>query len=67
MIQLTLVGMAETKLLDLNQDDLQRVHGKATVLRRFILSKRFLSKKFFSKRFLMKRFLMKRFLMKRFF
>ena len=62
MIQLTPVGTAETKLIDLNQDDLQRVCGKVTVLRRFILSKRFLSKKFLSKRLLVKRFLMKSFL-----
>ena len=57
MIQLTPVGTAETKLLDLNQDDLQRVCGKVTVLRRFILSKRFLSKRLLVKRFLMKSFL----------
>ena len=61
MIQLTLVGTAETKLLDLNQGHLQRIHGKATVLRRFLLSKRFLSKRFLSKRLLVKRFLMKKF------
>ena len=64
MIQLTLVGTAETKLLDLNQDSLQRVRGKATVLRRFVLPKRFLSKRLLVKRFLSKKFLSKGFLTK---